>query len=436
MTSAALRRPGVRRPWSRRAPRAIPGDPEGARPLLLHVTTVDMSLELLLGPQLRAFRDAGYDVFGVSAPGRYTAGLKADGIGHRPLRHATRAFSLGSDLLAFWELWRLFRTVRPDIVHTHNPKPGVFGRVAARLARVPLVVNTQHGLYAQPGDRWRRKLACYALERVAASFSDVELIQNEEDLATLRRLGVPATKLVLLGNGVDLNRFDPHRYGPDVRAWARNEVGADSPSQVVVGCVARLVAEKGIPELIDAAEAVLDQETAVRFVVIGPFEHPQETSVAQALRRGEDIGVRFLGPRDDVERLYTGLDLFVLPSHREGFPRSVMEAAAMGLPTVGTRIRGMRQAIAEPATGVLVPARNAGALADAILQLLRNPEQLREMGHNAREYALQHFDMTAQVAITLGAYHHGRGGTAGPGDGDARSVAAVPRERAPLGRAG
>src|SRR5437867_5434805 len=186
---------------------------------LLHVTTTDISLELLLGPQLRAFRDAGYEVHTASAPGPFVAGLEADGIVHHPLRHATRAFALGHDAAAPAELYRLFRRLRPDIVHTHNPKPGVYGRIAARAARVPLVVNTQHGLYAQPADRPARRLPVYALERLAAACSDVELIQNPEDLETLARLRVPGKKLRLLGNGVDLDRFSPQPA--EVRAAVR-----------------------------------------------------------------------------------------------------------------------------------------------------------------------------------------------------------------------
>ncbi|HTC82108.1 MAG TPA: glycosyltransferase, partial [Acidimicrobiia bacterium] len=213
---------------------------------LLHITTTDISLELLLGPQLRAFRDAGYEVHAASAPGPFVDGLAADGIVHHPLRHATRAFAVGHDLAAPAELYRLFHDLRPDIVHTHNPKPGVYGRLAARAARVPLVVNTQHGLYAQPADRAARRLPVYALERLAAACSDVELVQNPEDLETLARLGVPRAKLRLLGNGVDLERFGPQ---PEfVRKAVRAELGVDD-DQVVVGAVGRLVWEKGYAEL-------------------------------------------------------------------------------------------------------------------------------------------------------------------------------------------
>ena len=370
-------------------------------PLLLHVTTVDMSLELLLGPQLRAFRAAGYDVAGVSAPGPYVEGLEADGICHIPLHHARRSFSLLADVKAFCELYRIFKRLRPDIVHTHNPKTGVFGRIAARMARVPLVVNTQHGLYAQNTDGWKRKCACYGLERLAACFSHVELVQNEEDLATLRRLRVPAAKLKLLGNGIDLARFNPGRFTAADQAWARLELGARTPQDLVVGCVARLVQEKGILELIDAAEQVMKAHGHVRFAVIGPRGDEDSPDIVAALQKAERLGIRLLGGRGDVDRLYTGMDLFVLPSHREGFPRSVMEASAMGLPVVGTRIRGMRQAIRDGETGMLVPIGDPAALAAAITTFIVDPDQLVGMGRSGRHRAQTCFDDATQVAHTL-----------------------------------
>ncbi len=116
-----------------------------SRPRLVHLTTTDISLELLLGPQLSAFVDAGYEVIGVSAPGPFVPQIEARGIRHIPLANATRAMAPHKDLLAIGELTRLFRDLRPDIVHTHNPKPGLYGRIAARAARVPVVVNTVHG---------------------------------------------------------------------------------------------------------------------------------------------------------------------------------------------------------------------------------------------------------------------------------------------------
>jgi glycosyltransferase involved in cell wall biosynthesis len=368
---------------------------------LLHVTTTDMSLELLLGPQLRALQAAGFEVHTASAPGPFVAGLEADGIVHHPLEHATRATAPLEDAKALVELYRLFRRLRPDIVHTHNPKPGVYGRIAARLARVPLVVNTQHGLYAQPQDRWARKLPVYALERVAAAFSHVELVQNEEDAATLLRLRVPAGKVRVLGNGVDLARFHPDLA---VRAEVRHELGIDEGT-VVVGAVGRLVWEKGYAELFDAAKVILARRDDVTFVVAGPFDAEKGDPLSPAdVGAAEAAGVRFLGHRDDPERLYQAFDVYVLASHREGFPRSAMEAAATGLPIVACDIRGSRQVVDHGVTGLLGPVGDAAALQRNIERLLDDAELRRLMSTSALEKAASDFDQQTVIDRTLATY--------------------------------
>jgi glycosyltransferase involved in cell wall biosynthesis len=361
-----------------------------------------MSLALLLGPQLRAFRDCGYQVHTASAPGPFVAALVADGIEHHPLRHATRAFAPGRDLAAPAELFALFRRLRPDIVHTHNPKPGVYGRLAARAAGVPLVVNTQHGLYAQPADRPLRRWPVYGLERLAATCSDIELIQNPEDLETLSQLGVPRSKLRLLGNGVDLERFHPQ---PDfVRKDVRVELGIED-DQVVVGAVGRLVWEKGYAELFTAARRLLARRGDVVVVVAGPFDDDKgDPLTAVDVAAAEVAGVRFLGHRDDPERLYAAFDVYVLASHREGFPRSAMEAAASGLPIVATDIRGCREVVEDGRTGRLVPVRNATALEGAIENLAGDAELRRRMGEAAAAKAQAEFDQQDVIAHTLEAY--------------------------------
>ncbi len=221
------------------------------------------------------------------------------------------------------------------------------------MAGTPAIVNTVHGLYALPEDSLARRTAVYGLERTAAAFSHVELVQNEEDLAVLRRLRVPDDRLELLGNGIDLERFDPDRFTAEDAAWARRELGAGAANDVVVGTVGRLVIEKGYRELF-AAVGTLPE--SVRVAVIG-FDEPDKSDAVSAdeIAAAKSAGVRFLGGRDDVDRLSTGMDIFVLASHREGFPRAAMEAAAMGVPIVATDIRGCRQVVAHGVTGLLVP---------------------------------------------------------------------------------
>jgi glycosyltransferase involved in cell wall biosynthesis len=378
-----------------------------ARPTVVHVATVDMSLELLLGRQLEAIRQAGYRVIGASAPGPYVDGLARRGIEHVRLAHATRSMAPIEDAQALAELVRLFRRLRPAVVHTHTPKPGIYGRVAARLARVPVVVNTVHGLYALPDDPWPKRAVVYGLERLAATCSLAELVASPEDMATLRRLRVPAERLVMLdaGLGIDLERFDPAAIPAAVRSAARRELGATGDGDVVVGVVGRLVREKGYPDVFEAAAALRTRCPHVRVAAIGPDEPGKADALTPADRRAaERAGIRFLGPRDDVVRLYSGMDIFVLPSHREGFPLTPMEASAMGVPVVATDIRGCRQIVDAGVTGLLVPPRDPRALAQAIERLARDPAERRRFGAAARQKALKHFDQQRVIDLTLATY--------------------------------
>lgn len=367
-----------------------------------HLTTVDSSLRYLLLPQLLAVVARGDEVVGISAPGPCVAELAEVGVRHVALPSSTRGMNVVADIRAMRELWRILRDERFDVLHTHNPKPGLYGRVIGRLAGVPVVVHTTHGLYASPGDRWTRRAVVYTLEAVASRFSDAELVQNPEDLALMARWRlVPRRKLVLLGNGVDLSRFDPCRFAPDQRAALRRGIGIDA-DQVVVGTVGRLVAEKGYPELFEAA-ALLGERYAL--VVVGP-EDPEKADrlPAELLGQAKARGVRFLGLRRDVDALYSAMDVFVLPSHREGFPRAAMEAAAMGLPVVATNIRGCRQVVDDGVNGFLVALRDPRSLAAAIRRLGEDAALRQRMGEAGRDRACRDFDERRVVAIVLRAY--------------------------------
>ncbi len=374
-------------------------------PLLLHLTTTDISLELLLGPQLEAFRDAGYEVVGVSAPGPYVEKLRRRGIRHVPLAHATRASAPLEDLRAVRELVSVFRDMRPTIVHTHNPKPGLYGRVAARVARVPVVVNTVHGLYAQRQDPLPRRAVVYGLERIASACGDANLVQNPEDLEVLRRLRIPDRELLLLGNGIDLQRFDPGSVTAAERTSARDELGARSPDDVVVGFVGRLVREKGYPDVFEAARLLGVEAPHVRIAVVGGPDADKADALTPAEMAGAHAaGVTLLGSRDDVVRLYAGMDIYGLASQREGYPRSAMEAAAMGLPVIATDIRGCREVVAQGVNGLLIPPSDPRRLATAIATLVADENERCRMGAAGRERALREFDQRRCIDITLDTY--------------------------------
>jgi glycosyltransferase involved in cell wall biosynthesis len=376
-----------------------------ARPKLVHVTTVDLSLHVLLAFQLERFAAAGYEVVGVSAPGEHVDALERRGIRHVPVRSLTRRWSPGRDARALADLRHVFRGELPAIVHTHNPKSGVLGRAAARSAAVPVVVNTVHGLYTSSELGAGRRLAIGGAERIAARLSNAELFQSEEDLAyALRSRLVTPERAHWLGNGVDLARFDPARVPPAATRELRITWGAREGS-VVVGTVGRLVREKGYREFFQAARSVRASHPQTVFVAVGPEEPDKSDRLTREdLDDARAAGVVLHGAGVDMPRLHAAFDVFVLASYREGMPRSAIEASAMARPVVATDIRGSREVVQDGATGVLVPARNPDAIAGAIRTLIGNAEKRAAMGAAGRRRAEERFDENAVVDRTLRVY--------------------------------
>jgi glycosyltransferase involved in cell wall biosynthesis len=366
-----------------------------------HLTTVDMSLRFLLLAQLLAVQEVGGVAIGISAHGPWVAELEAMGIRHVPLASSTRAPNPRQDARAARELWDVMRREHVDVLHTHNPKPGIYGRVVGRAAGVPIVVNTVHGLYATEDDPLAKRLADYSLEAVAARCSDAELVQNEEDLALMRRLRI-APRASLLGNGVDLARFDAARTTSEQRRAQRADWRAGEHT-TVVGSVGRLVREKGFVELFDAVERIA-RDDVVLVVAGGEDRDKPDALPPDVVARARARGVRLLGHRDDVERLYPAMDVFVLASHREGYPRAAMEAAASGLPVVATDIRGCRQVVDDGVTGILVAPSDPAALAAAIARLAASPEERAAMARAARARAEARFDERQVVATVMHTY--------------------------------
>ena len=369
-----------------------------AAPLrVAHLTTTDLTLRYLLLGQLRRLAAEGHEVTGISAPGPHAAALEAAGIRFVPWRNATRSWDPLADVRALAELVALLRRERFDLVHTHNPKPGVLGRVAARLAGVPLVVNTVHGLYATPEDRLGKRAAVLGLEWLAGRCSDLELYQSEEDLRWARRLRLArGSRSHLLGNGTDLTHFDPSLVPPERVAALRRELGLPADA-LVVGAVGRLVAEKGYRELFAAARAVRQADPRVRFVAVGAPDLDKADAIGQAELARAAGDVLVTGWRDDVRDLLAVMDVFVLASWREGMPRSAIEAAAMGKALVLTDIRGCREVARADREALLVPPRDPDALATAISRLAADPALARRLATAARGRALERFG-EAQVA--------------------------------------
>ena len=366
--------------------------PAPVRPLrIAHLTTVDMSLALLLGTELAVDVEAGHEVFGISAPGPYVERVEALGVSHVPVRALTRSWAPASDLAAFRELLTTIRSLDLDVLHTHNPKTGVMGRIAGRLAGVPVVVNTCHGLWARPEDRLAKRAFVYGLEGLAARFSDYELFQNAADRDTLR----PALRRGrhrVVGNGVDLDRFAPD---PEGRKRVRAELGV-ADDELLVGTIGRRVREKGLAEFCEAADALAGKAT---FVWVGPDDDTD--AAAHVPHEG---AVRFLGERSDMPAVYSALDVFVLASYREGFSRASMEAAACGTAMVLTDIRGCREVGEDGVHLLLAPPHDGIALTRAVERLLADPGLRSRLGGAARQRALAAFDQREVARVSLETY--------------------------------
>lgn len=372
-----------------------------SRPLrVAHVTTIDLTLRFLLLRQMRYLRDKGYEVTGISAPGPWVAELEREGFRHIPWHHATRSWNPRSDLLALKELASILRRERFDLVHTHNPKPGIIGRIAAKAAGVPIVVNTVHGLYATPEDRLLKRTVVLSLEALCARLSDLEMYQSEEDLEWARRRRVVRSKRsVLLGNGTDLSEFAPTSVPDDTRIRLRDELGIPR-GDVLVGTVGRLVAEKGYKELTESAERIRADTKNVSFLFVGATD-PEKADSLNASEMAEARGNATLaGWRPDVRDLMGAMDVFVLPSWREGVPRSAIEAAAMALPLVVTDVRGCREVVRDGVEGFVVPARSPTELVGAINALIDDPDLRKRMGVAARARAETRYD-EARVLATI-----------------------------------
>lgn len=375
------------------------------RPLVIHVATADMGLRFLLLNQMRAIQAAGYRVMGISSDGPYRAEVEAAGVPVLPIT-MHRAISPGGDLVALARLVQLFRRLRPTIVHTHNPKPGLLGQLAARIAGVPIIVNTLHGFYFHAGSSSRQRRFYIALERIAARCSHAILSQNREDLATAIQERICTPGLIsYLGNGINIAHFNQQTLKDEHQAALRAELGIPDDA-LVIGAVGRLVAEKGYHELFAAFRDLAQTRPNLHLLVVGP-EEPAKADGLTA-QTAVDYGIadrtHFVGLRHDMPEMYGLMDVLAHASYREGFPRAPMEAAAMGIPVVATDIRGCREAIFDRQNGILVRVKNAAALAQGLARLLDDSTLRHAMGTLGRRIAVREFDEQVVFERVLATY--------------------------------
>lgn len=357
---------------------------------ICQLCAVDFTLYHFLLPLMEGMRGAGHEVIGVCADGPLADKVRAKGFRVENVSIA-RSYDLARHARTAKALKSLFRRERFDLVHVHTPVAAMVGRFAAWRAGVPKVVYTAHGFYFHEHMPLPLRAAHVGLEWLGGRMTDMLLTQAEEDAETARRLGLcRAGRIHAIGNGVDIARF--RGADPSMRARLRASLNT-STDAVVIAMVGRLVAEKGYPELFEAMRG----NDAILWVVGERLKSDHASGIGaaiEAVERDPALGprIRFLGYRQDVPDILAAADIFALPSHREGMPRSIIEAMMAGLPVVATDIRGAREEVVEGETGFLVPVRDPVALGAALARLAADPALRARMGEAGRTRALDLYD--------------------------------------------
>jgi glycosyltransferase involved in cell wall biosynthesis len=315
--------------------------------------------------------------------------------GHYPLE---RWITPIADLRAVAKLFSLLSKHKPDIVHAFDTKPvlmvplvakraGVQGRVCT-ITGLGQLFSTDSLLFSaiRPIYKW--------VQRWASNASQATVFQNEVDQNYFLSQGIvqPGRQVLVRGSGIDVEGFAARAPNSTEQAKLRQELGIEQ--QRVVIMIARLVKEKGVKEYREAANSIRQSASDVVFLLVGPVETEEARAILADELRGSTSTIRYLGQRNDVPALLALSDIFVLPSYyREGVPRVLLEAGAMGLPLITTEMPGCRETIQPGWNGLLVPPRDSSALAAAISQLLSEEENRRQMGARSRQYIREHFGL-------------------------------------------
>lgn len=366
--------------------------------VLLFVVNVDwffLSHRLCIAQ--RAMK-SGYAVHIATGLTSRKSDLEALGLIVHPLILSRNGAGLGNALRTALQLWQIFRSLKPDVVHLVTIKPLLIGGIVARLVGVRAVVAAVSGLgFVFTADGMRallRRKAIGHVYRIALGHRNLKVIfQNVDDLSALRGpANLPLRKITIIrGSGVDLTRF------------CATPIPGGLP---VVMLASRLLGDKGVREFVAAAKLLRQRGTKARFALVGTVDIANPTSIAQTELNAwlAEGAIEQWGHRTDMPATLAEASIVVLPSYREGMPKVLLEAAASARAVVTTDVPGCRDAILPGVSGLLVPAKNQQALASAIDSLLQDPERCKTMGMAGRKLAEEAFDEQAVVEAHMGIY--------------------------------
>ena len=366
---------------------------------IIRVTTIPRSLKAFcsgLPGELR--EELGAEVVAVSSPEKalveYGSAEGVRTVGVAMERHISPL----RDLRSLWSMIRVFRKERPDMVHSMTPKAGLISMMAAWVCRVPVRIHTFTGLVFPTSTGLKRKILMFTDGLTCACATHV-IPEGEGVKADLTNYGITRKPLRVLGHGnvkgIDLERFDPTRE--EVRAEAlriRKELGI-SPDDFVFVFIGRLVGDKGINELVEAFGRLQKEHPEVRLILVGPEEAELDPLKGETMAEiGSNDAISAVGRQSDVRPWYAVADAFVFPSYREGFPNCVIEAGAMGLPSIVTDINGSREIVLDGENGVVIPSKDSKALYDAMRDFVEDDDRRGRMAAKARELMASRFEQS------------------------------------------
>ena len=360
-----------------------------SRKKIIRTSTVSTSLNTFCRGTLRRLAQT-YDVVAVSTPDdelhemAQREGVRVVGVAMR------RPISPLHDLRSLLRLIRVFRRERPDMVHSITPKAGLLSMIAAWVCRVPVRLHTFTGLVFPTAAGLKQKILILT-DRITCACATHIVPEGEGVKSDLINYGITRKPLRVLGYG-NVRGVDMQHYSrtPEVMAAAQPIMRSGVFTFVFVG---RVVRDKGINELVQAFARLNAQESATRLILVGRFEDnldPVSPQTRQTIEQNDSIEA--VGSEADVRPWLAASDALVFPSYREGFPNVVLEAGAMGLPSIVTAINGSREIVVEGKNGVIVPPRDADALYAAMMRFVQQPRQVAEMAANAREMIASRFE--------------------------------------------
>lgn len=373
---------------------------EDSKKKIIRMTTVPKSMRSLLQNQLKFMSQHGYEVVALSSDDNCFDDMLHEQGDIRGIRvNMERHTSPWKDLKALIRIYRVFRKEKPFIVHTHTPKAGLLGMLAAKLAGVPHRLHTTAGLPLLVYSGLYRKIL-NTMERLTNACATQVFPNSFNMMKTMEELHLcNPKKMKVIGNGssngIDTEHFSVEKTitdtGKDRNEW-RKELGVSDEDFAFV-FVGRVVRDKGINELVDSMRRLVPHYLNCRLIMVGPYEPKLDPIAPENVTFFKnDKSAIFMDWQKDVRPFMMAADALVFPSYREGFPNVVMQAGAMGLPSIVTNINGCNEIIEEGKNGRIIPPKNEDALYEMMKWFINNPIEVKQMANNARNMIVSRFE--------------------------------------------